>query len=81
MSQIAPANDAASESGIAAGSSSTASAGSLPVQMPGRSYYKYRSSAPAQPKDGIATSMSLTQSSIDIREGKSVQLSFADYVC
>lgn len=63
-----------SSSSHAYGSMMMSSAGSVPVQMPGRSYYKYRSASAAggahHQGPGGHQPMSLTQSHIDIREGE-----------
>lgn len=48
-----------------AGGAASAGSGSLPLQMPGRSYYGYRKASTSQP-----VAMSLTASSFDIREGE-----------
>ncbi|CAD6569752.1 MAG: hypothetical protein CYPHOPRED_003564, partial [Cyphobasidiales sp. Tagirdzhanova-0007] len=48
--------------------SAASNGGSLPSQMPGRSYYKYRSVSNAA-RDQVPTPMSLTQAHLDIREG------------
>ena len=49
-----------------------AGGGSLPAQMPGRSYYKYRSPSHTV-RDSAITPMSLIQSHFDIREGLSIR--------
>lgn len=53
-----------SQTGTAGGATSAGS-GSLPLQMPGRSYYGYRKASTSHP----AAALSLTASSFDIREG------------
>ena len=50
-------------------SAGSGASGSLPVQMPGRSYYKYRSASQPVKDFAVGPSQSLTQSHFDIREG------------